>query len=106
MSKSGLAHKADRHDAPGHAHVDARLLKLLGAFGGEVTKNLIERVGELVFAAVGGLAESLNLLQFLAAQIINMFIECQREPFLKEMESRIIKLNCAISRRARQLMQR
>ena len=57
--------------------------KLLGALGREVTKNLIERVGELVFAAVGGLAESLNLLQLLAAQIIDMFVECQRESFLR-----------------------
>ena len=57
-------------------------------------------MGELVLAAVRGLAESLNLLQLLAAQIINMFVECQRESFLgnAKMESRIIKLNCTLSR--------
>ncbi len=83
MSESGFAHEADCHDAPGDAHVHARLLKFLGVFGGEITKNLIERVSELVFAAIGGLTESLNLLQLFAAQIIDMFVECQRESFLR-----------------------
>jgi len=83
MGESGLAHEANCHDAPSHADVDARVLKFLGAFGGEVTKNLIERVSELVFAAIGGLTESLNLLQLFAAQIIDMFVECQRESFLR-----------------------
>ncbi len=30
VGESGLAHQANGHDAPGHAHIDARILQLLG----------------------------------------------------------------------------
>ena len=32
MRESSLPHKANRHDAPGHTHRDARSLQLLGSF--------------------------------------------------------------------------
>src|ERR1700686_5941227 len=38
-------------------------------------------MGEFVFGAVGGLAERLNLLQLLAAQVVNVVVESQWCPF-------------------------
>ena len=44
-------------------------------------QDLIDRMTELVFTAVGGLAKSLNRLQLPAPQTINVFVECQMESF-------------------------
>ncbi len=81
VGEPGLAHKANRHDASGHAHVDARLVQFLGGLRRVLRQNLLQRVGEFVLAAVGGLTERLNLLQLFAAQVINMVVECQGSPF-------------------------
>jgi hypothetical protein len=37
-------------------------------------------VRELVLAAVDGLAEGFDLFQLLAAQVIDVIVECQRAP--------------------------
>jgi hypothetical protein len=38
-------------------------------------------MGELVFAPVRGLAQGLDLFQLLAPQFVNIFVECQANPF-------------------------
>ncbi len=61
-----LAHQPDRHDAPGHTHVHARVLQLLGSLLRVLRQNLRDGVGELVLVAVRGLPERLDLFQLLA----------------------------------------
>ena len=77
VRESGLAHEADRHDASGDADVDARLLEFLGGLCGVLRQDLLGRMGELVLAAVRGLAERLNLFQLLAPQFVNLVVKCQ-----------------------------
>jgi hypothetical protein len=78
VAEARLAHQANRHDASGHAHVDSRILQLLGG----LVRILVARicgngVGEFVFAAVRGLPQRLDLLQLLAPQFVNVLVECQ-----------------------------
>ena len=80
VGESGLAHEANGHDASGDANVDAVLVEFLGGLGRVVGEDLFDRVSEFVFAAIRGLAESFNLLELFAAQIIDMFVECQCGP--------------------------
>ena len=80
VSESGFAHQANGHDASGHADVDARLFEFFGSLLRVCAQNLLERVGEFVLAAVGGLAQGLDLFQLFAAQVVNMIVECQGSP--------------------------
>src|ERR1017187_8146223 len=84
VGKAGLAHQANGHDASRHADIDARLFQLLGGLGGVLREDLLQRVSEFVFAAVGSLAERLNLLQLLAPQVVNVIVECQWCPFISQ----------------------
>ena len=61
---------------------DARLLEFFGGLRRVVGQDLLEGVGEFVLAAVGGLAERLNLLQLLAAQVVDVVVECQGSPLV------------------------
>ena len=89
VRESSFAHEANRHDASRDADIDTRLLEFLGGLCGVLRQDLLHGVGELVFAAVGGLAQSFNLLQFLAAQAIDMFVECQWLPLCAAVEWRL-----------------
>ena len=82
VCEPGLAHEPDGHDAPGDAHVDARILQLLGGFLRVLRENLRNGVGEVVLARIGLLAESFDLFQFLAPQFVDFLVECQRVPCL------------------------
>jgi hypothetical protein len=80
MREPGLAHEANRHDAPGDAHVHAHLFELFRGLRQIVGQNLRDGVRELVLAAVRGLAQGLNPFQFLAPQFVNFVVECQECP--------------------------
>ena len=79
VGKASLAHQANCHQTPGHAHVHPRLIEFLRRLI-VVRPNLFYRVRDFVFAAVHGLAERFNLLQLVAAQIVNFIVECQWVP--------------------------
>ena len=78
VSKSGLAHQPDGHDPPGNPHINPRILQLLGSLFRVVTKNLGNRVGELVLARVCLLTQGFDLFQLFPPQFVDFFVECQR----------------------------
>jgi hypothetical protein len=85
MAESGLAHQADCHDASGHAHVDPRIFQLLGSLIRVFRQNSSNGVRELVLGPVRGLAQRLDLFQFLTPQFVNVFVECQENPLKREL---------------------
>ena len=87
MSKSGLAHQTDRHEASGNAYVHAWTLQLLSRLVGVLRDNLRNRVGEVVLRRISLLPESLDLFQFLAPQFVDFLVECQRVPCLTSQRS-------------------
>jgi len=93
MSETGLAHETNSHEASSHADIsrpsEVRLFQLFSSLRCVLRKDLIESVGELELAAVGGLSQRLNLLQLLAPQVIDMVVECQGGPFVRCVEGRL-----------------
>jgi hypothetical protein len=77
VSESGFAHETDRHDAAGDAHVDARVLQLLRGFCRVLREDLRNAVSEVVFARVGFLSERFNLFDLVAAEVVDLVVECQ-----------------------------
>ena len=80
MREPSLPHQPDGHDAPGDAHVDARILQLLGSLLRVLRQNLRNRVGKLILAGIDLLSQSFNLFQLLPPQFVNFLVECQRVP--------------------------
>src|SRR5579864_3564020 len=77
MSETRLAHQPVRHDAPGHADVNPRLLQLLGGFLRIRAQNLRNRVSVVVAIRVRPLAQGFNLFQLLAAEFVDILVEWQ-----------------------------
>ena len=69
-------------DATGNAHVESRILQLLGGFLRVLGQNLWNGMGEFVFARIDLLSQSFNLFQLLAPQFVDFFVECQNIPCL------------------------
>src|SRR6478609_11459863 len=90
MDERSLTHEAHRQDASGDADLNARLLHLLTRALGVLRKDLWDRMRGLVLVRVNGVAECFDLLQFLAAEFVNIFVECQVGSFLSGKQS-IIK---------------
>ena len=82
VGEPGLAHQPDGHDAPGDAHVDARILQLLGSLLRVLRQNLRNGVSEFVLAGIDLLSQSFNLFQLLPPQFVDFLVECQRVPCL------------------------
>src|SRR4051812_40998416 len=82
MDERSFSHEAHRHDASGDADLNARLLELLARALGVLRQDLRDRMRGLVFVRVNGVPESLDLLQFLAAEFVDIFVECQVGSFL------------------------
>ncbi len=80
VGKAGFSHQADRHDPAGDTNRDSRSFQFLPGFRGVFAQNLRNRVGKVVAARIGLLAKSLNLLQFVAPQLVNFVVECQGVP--------------------------
>ena len=76
MRESGLAHKADGHDASGDADVDAIGFELLAGFLAVVGENLRDGVRGFVMIRIGLLAERFDLAQLVFAKVIYVFVEC------------------------------
>src|SRR3954462_12043785 len=79
MDKRGLSHKPHGHDASGNADRNARLLELLAGALGVVGDYLRDRMRGLVLVRISGVAKRLDLLEFFAAKVVNLFVECQSE---------------------------
>ncbi len=77
VRETGFAHQADGHDASGNAHVDARGFEFFGRLAAVVGEDLRDGMREIVLARIGRLPESLDLLQLLAPDSIDVFVECQ-----------------------------
>ena len=77
VREASFAHEADCHDAPGDAHVDAWILQLFSSLLGIGGENVWNRVGEIVLAGVRLLSEGFNLLELVAAQFVDLFVEGQ-----------------------------
>src|SRR5215469_14278513 len=82
MGERGLAHEAERHDASGNAHQHAIRIEFLGGFRGIGGDHLRNGVGEVVAARIAFLPESLNLLEFSAAEFVDVLVESQKGPFV------------------------
>ena len=89
MGESRLAHQPDRHDAPGDAHGHAILSSCFAGLSRVIGQNLRNRVGVFVAVRIRLLSESFNLLQFLAPQFVDFFVECQRIPLLISVAAKI-----------------
>ena len=61
MGKSGFALPANRHQAPGNAHIDALALQLFPTQIGVICNNLWDGMCELEPAGIALLSESFNL---------------------------------------------
>src|SRR5882724_2054017 len=85
----GLAHQADRHDASGDAHVDPCGLEFLARLAAVFGQNLRNGVAEVVLARICRLPESFNLLQLLAPDFVDVFVE-RHAKSLRVSESAII----------------
>ncbi len=80
VSEGGLPHEPKRHDASCDANLDAWAVELFGIFLRVFGQDLGDRVGEIITAGVDFLAESLNLLEFFAAKVVDVFVEGQMNP--------------------------
>src|SRR2546430_2467559 len=81
MGEPSLAHQPDGHDAPGHAHVHARIFQLLRCFVRVFSQDLRDCVREFVLPGIGLLPESFNLLELVAPQFVYFLVECQIVPY-------------------------
>jgi len=75
VCESGFAHQTDGHDASGNAHIDAGRLQIFARLAAVGSQNLRDGVAEVVFVRIGGLPESLNLLQLFTPDFVNIFVE-------------------------------
>jgi hypothetical protein len=89
VRKPRFAHQPDRHNASSNADVHSRGIEFLRRLPGIIGKNLFDAVRVLVFRAVDRLPERLNLLQFLAAQFVDVLVQCQRESSIPRNEGRL-----------------
>src|SRR5258707_235206 len=77
VREPGLAHQPDRHDASRNPHRHPRRFQFLSSLPPVLSQNLRHGVAEVVLPRISRMPESLNLLQLLAPDFINIFVECQ-----------------------------
>ena len=77
VREPGLAHQPDRHDASRNPHRHPRRFQFLGGLPAVLGQNLRHGVAEVKLSRISRMPESLNLLQLLAPDFINIFVECQ-----------------------------
>ena len=83
VRKPGLAHQPDRHDASRDAHVDPRCFQFLACLAAVFGEDLWNGVAEVVLARICRLPESFNLLQLLAPDFVDVFVERHANPFVE-----------------------
>ncbi len=77
VREPGLAHQPDRHDASRNPHRYPRRFQFLRGLPAVLVQNLRHGVAVVVLSRISRMPESLNLLQLLAPNFINAFVECQ-----------------------------
>src|SRR5581483_6490742 len=77
MREAGLAHETDGADAAGDGDVDALVFELLAGLAGVGAQNLRNRVRRFEAARIGFLPQRLDLLQLLAALLVDFFVKRQ-----------------------------
>ncbi len=77
VREPGLAHQPDRHDASRHPHRHPRRFQFLRRLPAVLGQNLRHGVAVVELSRISRMPESLNLLQLLAPDFINVFVECQ-----------------------------
>src|ERR1700694_3180931 len=77
VREPGLAHQPDRHDASRNPHRHPRRFQFLSSLPAVLSQNLRHRVAVVVLPRISRMPESLNLLQLLAPDFINIFVEWQ-----------------------------
>src|SRR5438093_5110271 len=71
--ESGLAERTIREDPPGNADLDFAMLQVFGGFLRELLDDFLQRVRVPVIRRIGVVAEFLNLLQLLDADLFKWF---------------------------------
>src|SRR5208282_409842 len=77
VREPGLPHQPYRHDASRHPHGHPRSFQFLGSLSPILSQNLRHGMAEVKLPRISRMPESLNLLQLLAPDFINIFVECQ-----------------------------
>jgi hypothetical protein len=75
VRKPRLAHQSDRHDASRHAHRHPRRFQFLRRLPPILGQNLRHGVAVIKLSRISRMPEGLNLLQLLAPDFINIFVE-------------------------------
>ena len=75
VREAGLAHQPDCHDASRNPHGHARRFQFLRRLPAVLGQNLRHGVAVVKLARIRRMPESLNLLQLLAPDFINAFVE-------------------------------
>src|SRR5258706_7741362 len=75
VREPGFAHQSDSHDASGNAHVYACGLEFFAGLATVRRQNLRDGMAEVELVRISGLPESFNLLQLLAADLVNAFVK-------------------------------
>ena len=83
VRKPSFAHQPNGHDPAGQADVDPRGLELLTRFARVLCENLRNGVGKIVFRRVRLLTESLNLIELLQSEFVDVFVERQKWTFVR-----------------------
>src|SRR3954452_5495281 len=82
MNERRLTHEAHGHDTSSDADVDLGLLELLAGALREFGDDLRDGMRDNVFVRVSRLPEGFDLLEFVAAKVVDFFVECQVSAFL------------------------
>ena len=77
VSEPSLAHQADCHDASRDPHRHARRFQFVSRLPAVLGENLRHGVAVVELRRISRMPESFNLLQLLAPDFINIFVECQ-----------------------------
>src|ERR1035441_8227675 len=77
VREPGLAHQPERHDASRDAHRHPRSIQFLRSLPAVLGQNLRHAMAVVELPRISRMPESLNLLQLLAPDFINVFVECQ-----------------------------
>src|ERR1017187_9478782 len=77
VREPGLAHQPERNDAPRTPPGPPRSLQSLRSLPAILGQNLRHGMAVVELPRISRMPESLNLLQLLAPDFINVFVECQ-----------------------------